>query len=847
MKIFFDKVILLFVFLILFNNSYSQSDTIDTKDYFTKKVKVVAGKEYEMSGFGELFLGKHWRDLWTTPFEANVLDLNTFAGGLTPFKRGGGLQTKSLRFKGKDDVVYKFRGIDKDPKKILPPDLQETLIADAVQDQISTSNPLSALIAAPLMNAIGIINAVPIVVYLPDSELLGEYRKDFGNVLGTLELSPEKGEEGEKGFAESDKLMNTEKLYVKLEKDNDNQVDDVEFLKARLFDLMVGDWDRHSGQWTWAGYETDGKIVYKPIPKDRDQAFCLYDGIVPFFVGEYVTQIEGYGKNYPRIYDLSWNGRYVDRRFLPEAGKRVYDSLAQFIQSRITNEVITNAVKQLPKEWFALEGKELISMIESRRDKLREAADEYYDLINEVADIYGSDKSEYIEINNIGDDKVEVKMYKKDKETSGKKGDPFFAKVFDSDHTDEIRIYLNEGKDVLKVSGEDRSGIDIKVIKDKDKLEVKGNRESDIEFYKDKRPKRGTIQRYEPPVEDRGHEWRYTPILNYDSDNGLEIGGGPVLYKYGFRANPCVYKMVLLGSYAFNAKSYNFKYTGDFYTIIKDTRINLEVQETQLAITRYFGEGNETQLIDSLQDIHYYNVKQELIRVAPTFYIPVGKKFEFKLTPFYKNADVSYDQNTLLGQNPNTYGIGRISFAGLNSSFVYDTRDNTVEPYKGIYAQLLSNYTPNIFDNNYGFGKAGVDLRAYISTDTVKGVTFAVRTGAGKVWGDFPFYESMFLGGANSLKGFSRERFAGDAVVLGESEIRVPIGRVNILVPGMLGISFFGGTGRVYLSGEDSKRWHSSYGSSLWITYLERTFNVGLTVAKSDEGFKFFFGSGLFL
>lgn len=839
--------ILIITIFIAYHQTYSQSDTTDTKNYFSKKIKVVAGAGYEMSGFGELFLGKHWRDLWTTPFEVDVLDLSRFAGGLTPFKRGGGLQTKSLRLKGKDGKIYKFRSINKDPTRILPPDLQNTLVADAFQDQISTSNPLSAIIVASMLKQLGIINAEPVVVYMPDDPILGEYRKDFGNVLGTLEENPEEGEEGEKGFGESDKIQNSFKLYKKLEKDNDNQVDAVEFLKARLFDLMIGDWDRHSDQWLWAGYEKDGKVIYKPIPRDRDQAFCLYDGIIPFFVGEYITQIEGYGDNYPRIYDLSWNGRYVDRKFLISATKKQYDSIANLIQTKITDEVIKNAVKKLPKEWYKLEGKHLISMIESRRDQLNEITDEYYELVNEVADIYGSDKNEYIEINNLSNDRVEVKVYKLDKNTKDKKGDPFFEKIFSSDVTDEIRIYMNEGKDVMKVKGENNSGIDIKVIKDKEKLEVKGNQDDNLEIYRDIRPANDIKERNEPFVEDRGTEWRFTPVLGFDTDNGLELGGGPVLYKYGFRTKPYVYRMSLVGSYAFNAKSYNFKYTGDFYSIIKNTRVNLEIQETQLAITRYFGEGNETPYSDSLQDIGFYNVKQELIRIAPSFYIPAGKKFELKLAPFYKNANVSYDQNTLLGQNQETYGIGRINFAGINSSFIYDSRDNTSEPYKGIYAQLLGNYTPNIFDNNFGFGKAGLDVRAYFTTDTVKGVTFAFRAGGGKVWGDYPFYESIFLGGTNSLKGFSRERFAGDGVLLGETEIRFSVARVNILVPGMLGISFFGGAGRVFLNGEDSQRWHNSFGSTIWISYLQRMFNVGVTVAKSDEGYKVFIGSGLFL
>ncbi|MFZ1320240.1 MAG: BamA/TamA family outer membrane protein [Ignavibacteria bacterium] len=842
-----QKTVILFLLLLTPEFIFSQSKPDTSKSGFSGKIRVVAGEKYDISGVSEIFLGKHWRDLWTTPFDVNILNLNTFAGGLTPYKRGGGLQTKSLRFKGEDGKVYKFRSIDKDPKKILPKDLQETVFADAVQDQISTSNPLAAIIVASMLNQVGIINSVPIIVYMPDDPKLGEYRKDFAKVLGTLEENPESGDEDEKGFAESDKIMNSYKLYKKLENDNDNQVDDIEFLKARLFDLMIGDWDRHSDQWLWAGFEEDGKMVYKPIPRDRDQAFCLYDGLIPFFVGEYVTQIEGYGENYPGIYDLSWNGRYVDRKFLTQPTKKQFDSVARFIQSRITDEVIVNAVKQIPVEWYSLEGKYLTDMIKSRRDQLPEAADEYYELLNSVADIYGSDKREYIEINNISDEKIEVKIYKQDKETKEKKGEPFFKKTFDSEYTDEIRIYLNEGKDILEFNGENNSGIEIRVIKDKQKLTVKGNKDNDIEFYKDDRPNDNIQIRNEPPVNDRGSEWRFMPVFNYDSDNGIELGGQPIFYKYGFRSKPYVYKMTLSGSYAFNAQSYNFKYTGDFYSIINDKRINLELLMTQLAITRYFGEGNETILVDSLQDNKYYNVKQGLFNVATTFYFPFRKDLELTLTPFYKQPNVSYDQNTLLGQDPDTYGIGRLNFAGINTSFVYDTRDNTMEPYKGIYAQALGNWTPNIFDNNYGFGKAGIDIRAYVSTDTVKGVTFAFRTGAGKVWGDYPFYESMFLGGTNSLKGFSRERFAGDAVVVAQSEIRLAVARVNILVPGMLGFSVFGGTGRVYLGGEDSERWHSSFGSTVWITYLDRMFNLGLTVAKSDEGFKFFFGTGLFL
>ena len=49
-------------------------------------------------------------------------------------------------------------------------------------------------------------------------------------------------------------------------------------LKARLFDMFVGDWDRHIGQWDWI--RVKGQDKWQPMPTDRDQAFAKFDGLV---------------------------------------------------------------------------------------------------------------------------------------------------------------------------------------------------------------------------------------------------------------------------------------------------------------------------------------------------------------------------------------------------------------------------------------------------------------------------------------------------------------------------------------------------------------------------------------
>jgi len=866
------NLIFLVILFMWLSSSFAQTDST----FIPKKVKVTAGSEYDMGGFSEIFLGEHWRDLWTTPFEADVLDLEKFGGGLTPYKKGGGLQTLSLKFKGNDGKIYKFRSLNKDPEKLLPPDLRETFVADAVKDQISTSHPFSAMIVAPILNSVGILNAQPQVVVIPDDERLGDFRNEYKNLLGTIEEHPDEGPDGEPGFAGSDKVVGSPKLYEKLEENSDNQVDHVEVLKARLVDIFLGDWDRHSDQWRWARFKKDGKKIWKPIPRDRDQAFCLYDGLIPMIVGESISQIEGYGEDYPQINDLTWNGRYVDRKFLPPLEKNVWDSLTIFIQEKVTDSVIVSAVKKMPNEWYKLEGQYLIDLIKSRRDQLMEASDEYYELIAETVDVYGSHKSEYLEVNRLDDDRVEVSLYKLDKKTGDKKGNSFFHRTFNVDETDEIRVYLLGGKDKAVVNGKVDKSILMRIIAGTGKDELIDNSKvngyflsftpiPDAEnktlfYYKGKNDKivkgPGTcvikdnykesediLERYEPKVENRGYDWRFGPVLDYDVDNGLIFGGGPILYKHGFRTEPYIYRMELTGAYGTNLKSYKLDFNGDFYSLIKGVRVLLYVGKTQLSINDFYGFGNETVFDEELDRNNYYNISQDLFIIKPTFEFKTSEISAFSVGTSFRYSDVTSDDNTFMRQN-RFYGYGNFSYLGFHTSSKYDSRDSYIHPYKGFYTELYGDYYPKLLNNDNQFGKAGFDIRTYLTTNAISRMTLALRTSGEKVWGTFPFYESAFLGGLYSLRGYYRNRFAGDASLLGQVELRMKISKINLLIPAEFGISAFGEAGRVFLNGDDSKEWHIAYGGGIWMSYVARMFNLGLDVGKSKKELVFYFTTG---
>ena len=73
----------LFFFLTIQLILYCQDDS-------PKYITIITGEQYASSGFYEFWFGEHWREVWTTPIKVEILDLNEFAGGLTPIRRGGG-------------------------------------------------------------------------------------------------------------------------------------------------------------------------------------------------------------------------------------------------------------------------------------------------------------------------------------------------------------------------------------------------------------------------------------------------------------------------------------------------------------------------------------------------------------------------------------------------------------------------------------------------------------------------------------------------------------------------------------------------------------------------------------
>jgi hypothetical protein len=336
-------------------------------------VWVTAGSHYRSGALHQFLFGTHYREVWTTPVQVEVLHLDRFDGGLEPTREGGGRQTRSLRFRSAAGRQFVFRSTDKS-LRLLPDLLTRSLFGRVLQDGISASHPGAALVAATLQEAIGIPGAVPRLVVLPDHSRLGAFRSRYRGLLGTLaEEAPDRSPAAPK---------TTDHVLATLDTCPTHRVDASGFLTARLLDFLLNDWDRHRDQWDWVARQGDLGLVWEPIPVDRDQALAWYDGLVIDLFRPLLPKLVKFGPAFPSLRGLTSNSLSLDRRFLGELPRTTWDSVTRFVQERLTDEVLRRAVAGLPDGWRRQTGDLIVETLRERRARLGEISGAFYDRVH---------------------------------------------------------------------------------------------------------------------------------------------------------------------------------------------------------------------------------------------------------------------------------------------------------------------------------------------------------------------------------------------------------------------------------------------------------------------------------
>ncbi|MEK7729982.1 MAG: BamA/TamA family outer membrane protein [candidate division KSB1 bacterium] len=845
----------LLLFISLFAQAWAQAPANKTETR-------VPGPQYQAGALHKFFFGPHHRNLWTIPIEAPILNLESFAGGLTPTKTGGGFQTKSLRFKSGDGREFAFRSLDKDPSKVLPPDLRETVAAGIARDQISSAHPYSALVVPGLAEAMGVLHAEPQLVIMPNDARLGEFGKEFAGLLGFIEERPADGPDGEPGFAGSDKIVGTDELFMEMEKDYDDNVEAQAHLKARLLDILVGDWDRHADQWRWARFKKEKKNVWLPIPRDRDQAFVKLDGLLPSLAEQRhsVRQLENYYKSKPDIISLTHSGRHMDRRFLNRLSWDDFKAVADEVTGKLTDQVIDQAVRQLPPQVYAVGGAELAQRIKTRRQYLPKAAEQFYKLLAQYPEIVASNKAEYVEVERRDNEQVAVRIFKRDTQTGEKRDDLLFTRTFKRSETNEIRLFTMGGKDKVVISGPAKKSILVRVIGGKGEDEIVDQAQAQTVVYdtetgnqftpgshtKLRTGKVDSISNFrenKPLQRDYSFDAKTVPFFAFTPDDGIFLGMGLVRTQYGFRKKPFANTLGIAGNYAFKTNAFRIRYGHYFVDAIGLLDWSMVAQATvPREVRNFYGLGNNTARLTDLEKDDFYRVRSKEYLVGTALHFHFSRRLVVSAGGAFKHFDTQFEDDSTFVFKVRPYGLKTPSVFEVNGNLKYDGRDRAVASSKGVYFETGFSFFPKALDSDSTFRKGFVDARFYLSP--AKALTLAFHGWGAKAWGTFPYYEAVYVGGNRSLRGYLRERFGGDTAALGSAELRLALFRPKLIVPTDFGVFAFTDAGRVWLNDESPEGWHTSAGGGIWFAPIMRgsTFSIG--AASSLEGLRITAGAG---
>jgi hypothetical protein len=817
-------------------------------------VTISAGEHYRAGSFYSVFFGTNWREAWTAPIEAPILDLSTFDGGLTPDHLGGGLETKSLHFKSGNGNKWAFRSVDKDPNRTLESETAKSVLGQLYQDEISCAHPYGAMMVGPLLDAVAVLHAEPQLWVLPDDPALGQFRA----LAGTLGLIEERNEKHLPGVT---KVAETVELFERLERKSDERVDARNLLSARLVDILVGDWDRHVLQWRWVRLEDGGKKTWKPVPRDRDQAFSEVGGVVPHIAAYYTKQLTGFGPHLAPIEKAAHSGRFIDRRFLTSLSRQEWDETTAEVVSKLTDAVISGAVQKLPAAIYALEGKGLEEALRGRRDELAAESRKYYELLAHEVDVRGTSEDEDLHATRQANGDVTVTV-------APKGGEPFFTRSFSPSETSEIRLYPMGGADRVVVDGAGPRSILLRVIAAPESVEIIGDvavheprpdapvPASMVRRFGEEDAK--VLHHYQPPQ--GGTSLVFFPQFNVDPTRGLVIGAYAQRTAHGLDLEPSSSMMKLGAAYSTGRNRPRLEYSAAFQTR-SPLQALVYVAFTGMDSGSYYGQGNESARDDLLEKADYYQVHQDQTVVNPVLDLPIVGPLHGRAGVLFKHASAaSGDVIAALrpaGSGGTTIGSGQVDL-------VLDTRDGTFPHRSGVFFQLTGRHAPQIFSNPHAFSKVRGSVEGVLGGDPFLEMMFDGRVAGEKNWGAYPFFESAQLGGAaerpvlddtgawtgNLLRGYELNRFAGDASLVGNADLQITLAKVNPGLPLRFGIIALADLGRVFLDSERSSRWHAGFGGGLWLGLFaggadfQFASSLQATIVHSDNGNAFYLFAG---
>ena len=842
--------------------------TYHTKDEFgpTYKASIYTEEETDKSGLYKWFWGDHYREVYRKKIEVPVLWIDTIPGNPTGMREGGGHQSRSVRIKGEDDHEYTLREVRKSALRFIQSFIKdhyiysymkETIAEDLVQDFYTTAHPYAPFATGEMFKAVDISYSQPDIYYVPKQKNLGIYNEDYGDKLYMLEAhAGDENKEFER-FGQPDDILSTSDMFLEVREGKDVKIDEDVFIRARLMDMLFGDWDRHSDQWRWAEFEQeDGSKLYKSIPRDRDQDFPKYDGIavnlLKFGVPDF-RPMQDYGPDIKSVKWLNRDGFTLDKAFINEADWEDWKAQAEFIQNRLTDETIDQAFATLPQDTQDETIEEIKASLKARRDNLVDITKRYYDYFKKFETVIGTEDDDEFLITRKPNGITQIQMTNED-------GELVFDNEYNKDETKEIWLYGLDGEDQFKIEGDGDHYIRINVLggENNDVYDFQNTRKTKVYDYKSKKNtlenvgKKWLVDSYDvntyDPNKKKFSQNVLLPSIAFDPDAGFQIGLRDTFTKQGLTNNPFSAKHTFDARYYSATNGFSFDYSGEFAHIFYNWNFGIDARFTtpNYAIN-FFGYGNDTTYDDDDVTMDYNRVGIGQWSVAPSLIWRDDVGYSFYIKPSIESYDVEYNANEVTGLlDENDPLFNNQLYAGGEIGFQFKNKPGQLAFIRrGMEFGIVGGYKTNIdeYDNKFGYVEPTVSFD-YPLHESGLAVLATKLKGRAIIGDEYEFYHGATIGGNNSLRGYRYERFNGKYSYFQTTDLRVGIAKIRTnFIPLRLGVTAGFDYGRVWEENDDSNDWHNSYGGSVFLNGFQ-AFTGNLGFYHSEDGNRVMFTLG---
>lgn len=868
---------------LLYQSEVLQPDKTERKTNYTSdfpatvEASIYTEEEIDKSGFHKWLWGDRYRKYYATKVKAPTVLLDTLYGGLTVVRKGGGNQSSSLRLQHKDGRQFVMRELRKSAERYLQAiafqerfiigKFEDTSAEELLLDLYTGAHPYAPFTMGPLSDAVGLYHTNPKMFYVPEQNALGDYNGEFGNGLVMIEEHVSEGHTDLESFGKAEKIESTYDLIQKLRKDEKYTLDLEGYVKARLFDMLIGDWDRHVDQWRWAEFEgEDGKIIYRPIPRDRDQAYSVWgDGFVLGFASRTVPSLqifEGFGEEIRNLKGFTSSPRTfaLDMAILSESSLDQWEEQAKFIQNNITEEVIEEALFLFPEEVKDDTVDQIKKKLLSRKTNLVNTAREFFGIINKYSVITGTDKDDYFHISSLTNGDLEVRAYRI---KGGERTDRFFHKIYKPEFTKEVWVYGLDDDDVFEVSTK-TSKIRVRIVGGQNNDVYKIAEDAKKVHVYDFKTKKDTydeafggrihrINDYDTNTYEflkiKASNNQFLPAIGFNPDDGFRLGFANTYTQNGFRQNPFTQRHIVNGAFYFATNGFDFGYNGEFANFLEGVNLELDARFTSPNFSiNFFGFGNETENNDDDEPLglDYNRVKLSTLKLAPSLVWRGRMGSKVRLGVSYEDYEVEETEDRFINEFYVENGEeNEQSFFGVDAQYTFENTDDDAFPTMGMSFSLHGGYKTNLTTSGRSFSYIIPSLSIDHKLTANGNLVLATKVKGHVNFGDgFEFYQGASIGANDGLRGFRFQRFTGKSSFYQNTDLRLSFrgGKTGILpvTPGIFGGFDYG---RVWFPGDVSDKWHNSYGGGFFVNGAGLiSANMGLF--NSADGMRFAFGVG---